>query len=41
MRPAQVAAKDRKYQQLLGFLRIFGAGTRGMGQRNVWQRNAG
>jgi hypothetical protein len=24
MRPAQVAAKDRKYQQLLGFLRILG-----------------
>jgi hypothetical protein len=26
MRPAQVAAKDRKYQQLLGFLRILGLG---------------
>jgi hypothetical protein len=26
MRPAQVAAKGRNYQQLLGFLRIFGSG---------------
>jgi hypothetical protein len=27
MRAAQVAAKDRNYQQLLGFLRVFGLET--------------
>jgi len=39
--PRASGGKGSQLSAIVGFLRIFGAGTSGTGQSNVWQRNAG